>query len=175
MGTLRIYWKYLAGSSFLPPSGPFPEARVARSKALVKSGVSCHQQGAPSWRMAGPTKCCCGCWVPRENSRIRIQQALVMSQCCFSGLPEKQELPNSSDLLLNKCNTPSMGGSRNTGIWNLHTCGHFRTTASLTTELQIRREWLTKADSDWRTSQWSRGPKTLTVAKTFLKVSHRLL
>lgn len=55
-------------------------------------------------------------WLPSASGDSRIRPALVMSQCCFSGLPEKQELPNASDLLLNKCNTPSMGGSRNTGI-----------------------------------------------------------
>lgn len=32
------------------------------------------------------------------------------------GMPEKQELPNFSELFLNRSNTPRRGGGRRTGI-----------------------------------------------------------
>lgn len=44
---LRIYWKYLAGSSCLPPSGPFTEAIVARPKALLSLVFDSHVSAPP--------------------------------------------------------------------------------------------------------------------------------
>lgn len=105
-------------------------------------------------------------WLLSARETLERDGQWVTSQGCFLGLPEKQELPNSSHLFLNRSNTPRRGGGRKhrdlkpSYTWLLLHHGFCNNRTS------DKKKRPAKADSGWGiTSLESRGPKTLTVAK----------